>query len=173
VPDPPSRSGGTPAGEAARGRVSRPPKPPRSPAETPAPRAGGASSRGDPPGADAHLGGFGTQPSPGNKRAAGFGGGSKADESRYLAELQRAIAKHRYYPARARRRGIEGTVALSFVIDADGRIGEIRIADGSGSEVLDDAGLQTVQRLGRFKPIPKSIGRNRWALRVPIRFALE
>jgi protein TonB len=59
------------------------------------------------------------------------------------------------------------------VIRADGRIGSIRVAKSSGSAELDAAGVATLERLGRFKPIPESVGRERWPLRVPIRFALQ
>jgi protein TonB len=68
---------------------------------------------------------------------------------------------------------LEGTVTVFFVIKADGRIVSARVSKSSGSDLLDDAALDTLNRLGRFKPIPAGIGRNRWPLRVPIRFALE
>jgi protein TonB len=104
---------------------------------------------------------------------AGAGGGRDAAEGRYLAELQAAIAKHRFFPRQARRRGLEGRVTVSFTLEADGRIIGIRVVKGSGSSVLDEAAVKTLERLGRFKPIPKAIGRSRWTLRVPIGFTLR
>ncbi|MGB5833159.1 MAG: energy transducer TonB, partial [Thiohalocapsa sp.] len=97
----------------------------------------------------------------------------KALESRYLREVQRAIARKRRYPQNARRRGEAGTAVVSFVVERGGTITDIRLAQSSGSTRLDAAALNTLKRLGRFKPIPQAIGRNRWPMRVPIRFALR
>lgn len=96
-----------------------------------------------------------------------------AAERAYLTALQRAIARHQRYPAGARRHGQTGVATLSLVIEADGRIGQIRLAQSSGHASLDQAALQALARLGRFDPIPKSIGRSRWSLRIPIRFDLK
>ncbi|WP_200158675.1 energy transducer TonB [Allochromatium vinosum] len=90
-----------------------------------------------------------------------------------MTALQRAIARHQHYPAGARRHGQTGVATLAFVIEADGRIGQIRLAQSSGHASLDQAALQALARLGRFDPIPKSIGRSRWSLRIPIRFDLK
>lgn len=98
---------------------------------------------------------------------------AKALEQKYLAGLRRAIAKKRRYPASARRRGDAGVVTISFVIAQNGRISGARVDKSSGSSALDKAAVETLRRLGRYKPIPKTIGRSQWSLRVPIRFALE
>ncbi|ADC61309.1 TonB family protein [Allochromatium vinosum DSM 180] len=99
--------------------------------------------------------------------------GQRAAERAYLTALQRAIARHQRYPAGARRHGQTGVTTLAFVIEADGRIGQIRLAQSSGHASLDQAALQALTRLGRFDPIPRSIGRSRWSLRIPIRFDLK
>jgi protein TonB len=109
----------------------------------------------------------------GASSAAGGGAAQQAAASNYLAELQAAIARHRFYPREARRRGLEGKVAISFVIQADGRITDVQVARSSGSDSLDEAGIRTLEDLGRFRPIPKGIGRSRWTLRVPISYALR
>jgi protein TonB len=49
----------------------------------------------------------------------------------------------------------------------------VSIAKSSGDSALDQAAMQALQRLGRFKPIPVSIGRASWSMRVPIRFDLR
>jgi len=104
---------------------------------------------------------------PGDSAAA------RAAEARYLRELQRAIAKRRYYPRSAQRRGVEGIARVQLTIQADGRFSAIRISGGSGSDDLDRAAVTTIERLGRFKPIPTVLGRNRWTLRVPIDYRLR
>jgi protein TonB len=109
----------------------------------------------------------------GTSRSAGGGAERHGTTNRYLAELQRAIARHRFYPRDARRRGLEGEVAISFVIQADGRITDVRVAKSSGSDSLDNAGVRTLENLSRFRPIPAELGRSRWMLRVPISYALR
>jgi protein TonB len=94
-------------------------------------------------------------------------------ESRYLDGLRRAIEKNRYYPRKAHRRGREGQVLVSFVVQADGRITDIRVSEGSDWRSLDKAAVDALERLGRYEPIPAAFGREQWALRVPINFALK
>lgn len=99
---------------------------------------------------------------------------AKAKSERdYLIALQQAIARHQKYPMEAQRREQTGITTVSFVVEADGRIDQIRIVKGSGQPALDRAALDALRRLGRFKPIPLSIGRQSWPLRVPIRFDLK
>ena len=64
-------------------------------------------------------------------------------------------------------------VRVSFVLTQSGHIIHVRVDKSSGSHALDKAAVETLKRLGRYKPIPKALGRNRWQLRVPIRFAIE
>lgn len=131
---------------------------------------------GTPPGAPTitgsaeHAGRPGRSPStPAGDSAAG----ARGAERDYLIALQRAIARQQRYPASARRHGQTGVATLAFVIDADGRIGQIRLAQSSGHAALDRSALQALARLGRFEPIPQSLGRRSWSLRIPIRFDLE
>ncbi|MCF7984460.1 MAG: energy transducer TonB [Thiohalocapsa sp.] len=97
----------------------------------------------------------------------------RSAEYRYLKELQRAISRRRYYPNAARRSGLEGTAKVQFTIASDGGFSGIGVSVSSGSRELDDAALTTIRRLGRFKPIPLKVGRNRWTVRVPIVYRLN
>jgi len=107
------------------------------------------------------------------------GGGHESGASRaaleqaYLAGLRQAIARKRHYPSSARRAGRTGVATVYFVLDRNGRISGARLAKSSGSGALDRAAVETLRRLARYKPIPDAIGRTRWPLRVPIRFALQ
>ncbi len=94
-------------------------------------------------------------------------------EGAYLAELQRAIKRQQRYPEAARHRGTVGTATLTFVLQADGRIDRVRVARSAGDTELDQAAVEAINRLGRFKPIPSVIGRDSWTIRIPIRFDLR
>lgn len=145
-----------------REKVQAPrPKPQKSRTEsTPAPTGPSPQAKGSGP-----AGGSG--PETGARPSTG------AAEAAYLAELQRAIARHQRYPDDARRRRKTGVVTLAFVLQGDGRIRQVQVQGSAGDSSLDAAALQALKRLDRFKPIPPAIGRQTWAMRVPIRFDLR
>jgi protein TonB len=121
----------------------------------------------------------GSQATDGAASAAAGGGGAadgadaKSIESEYLRGLQQAIARNRFYPPGARREDLKGVVTVAFTVQGDGRLGDIRVAKGSGFETLDSAAVETLRRVGAYRPIPDGIGRSRWPVRVPIVFDLR
>lgn len=62
----------------------------------------------------------------------------------YLHKLLAHIEAHKYYPAVARRRRLEGEVRVSFTIAKDGSFRDLQVSDGA--KVLQDAGMKSVQR---------------------------
>ena len=64
------------------------------------------------------------------------------------------------YPREARSKGIFGQVQLVVVLLADGRIKRIEVSKGSGSRLLDQAAVRSVQLASPFKSFPKEL-RNR------------
>ena len=151
---------------------------PKSKAEIPArPERNAATGRGDSGKRSAWAGRSGA--SGGTKSGGAAAGGRSATaakaaaESRYLRELQQAIARRRYYPKLAQRRGLEGTASVQFTIAANGSFSAIHVRGSSGSAELDKAAVQTLQRLARFKPIPSAIGRSSWTVRVPIVYRIR
>jgi protein TonB len=90
----------------------------------------------------------------------------------YKAALLAAIERHKFYPARARRRGLEGQVLVRFRINADGQVEAISLAESCGSGLLDRAALRTIERLGKLAPLPPALGLSHWDLMVPIEYRL-
>jgi len=76
------------------------------------------------------------------------------------------------YPAVARRRGQEGLVLLAVLVNESGAPGQVRVAESSGSSVLDDAALEAVQR---WTFVPARRGEKPVAawVEVPVRFRLR
>lgn len=75
------------------------------------------------------------------------------------------------YPPLAKRMGQEGEVRLKVRVSASGAAAEVRLAQSSGHELLDEAALGTVVR---WRFIPASLGGRAveaWVL-VPVRFRL-
>jgi TonB family protein len=96
---------------------------------------------------------------------------SAVAEARALAleEIRLSIASRMKYPEAARLRGIEGTMLLAFRIGAEGALASARVAKGSGSELLDRAGLELLR--GAF-PVKNASGLV-LDLEIPITFRLD
>ncbi len=86
-----------------------------------------------------------------------------------LAEITRRIAASMTYPEAARLRGIEGSMSLSFRVGKDGSLLSSRVDAGSGSEILDRAGLEL---LAAAFPVPNDSGLE-LEMSVPVVFRLE
>ncbi len=68
--------------------------------------------------------------------------------------------------------GIEGTVRLQVLVQADGTASQVLLAQSSGSELLDKSALETVARW-RFTPArSQGADKAQW-VGVPITFSLN
>ncbi len=68
-----------------------------------------------------------------------------------------AIEKAKTYPALARRRGIEGTVYVSFRIGPDGEPSDITILRSSGFRILDTATIDILKKAAPFPHVESRI----------------
>lgn len=76
------------------------------------------------------------------------------------------------YPLAARRREIEGRVVLQVEVDASGVPGAVRLAAGSGSDMLDKAALDAI-RGWRFEPARRDGQAVAATVTIPIHFRLS
>jgi len=76
------------------------------------------------------------------------------------------------YPLLARRRGLEGQVLLSVRVQADGRVADVEIKQGSGHAILDQAAVKTLYRW-RFVPARRGGHPVSADVEVPILFRLK
>lgn len=77
------------------------------------------------------------------------------------------------YPALSRRLGEEGTVRLNILINPDGSVARLELANSSGFPRLDQQAMETVQASWRFEPArqgDKPVAA--WVI-VPIQFILR
>lgn len=120
----------------------------------------------------------GEQPSPAAPEGVAAGADSSAAdatriEADYLDAVRAAVQRHRYYPSRARRLGLQGTVGLRFVIGGDGGLVAAEIAEASGSRLLDSAAIDILDRVGGFEPLPRELGRDRLVVHLPVDYRLH
>lgn len=73
-----------------------------------------------------------------------------AERERYLAQLLSHIERNKFYPANARRRGLEGVVKVSFVLLADGGIRDLAVS-GTHS-ILEKAAAEAMRQA---LPLPR------------------
>jgi len=91
----------------------------------------------------------------------------------YQIALRAALARQHRYPPRARRFGLSGEVLVAFTIEHDGQFSAIHLARSSNADLLDRAALDTVRRLGRFRPLPADYSEDGWAVSVPLVYRLD
>jgi len=95
--------------------------------------------------------------------ASGFGPGSPQWES-----LRAAIQRRVVYPDVARRMGWQGKVIVTFVLEKDGRVRDVRVSSSSGQARLDASARQAVERAAPLPPAGEPV-----QIVMPIVFALR
>ena len=80
-------------------------------------------------------------PPPSRARAA-----QRDGQNRWAARIQNN------YPSRAVRQEIEGNVGMAVVVGPDGRVTQCSVTNSSGSDILDEAACEGMQRYARYEP---------------------
>ncbi|SHF17925.1 outer membrane transport energization protein TonB [Desulfacinum infernum DSM 9756] len=91
---------------------------------------------------------------------------------RFLAEVRRRIARHKHYPAAARRRQLEGRVTVRFAIRPDGSADGLKVVESSGVSVLDRAALEAVRRAAPFPGFPRQVSDRALEVEIGVVFEL-
>jgi protein TonB len=92
-------------------------------------------------------------------------------ELEYSKQVMSLLLKARRYPLAAKSQRLEGRAVVFFYVAPKGRITSRRILESSGHAILDQAALETVDRVNPLPPFP-SHARRTWKgnFIVPIRF---
>ena len=65
--------------------------------------------------------------------------------------VMRHVVKETKYPNKARRKGVQGQVYVSFVVERDGSVGEVEVLR-SVHPLLDEEAVRVVKTFPRFSP---------------------
>lgn len=87
--------------------------------------------------------------------------------------LQTEFARHFKYPLLARKRGWQGVVLLDFHLQANGRVGNIRVAKSSGYALLDQAALESLQAVSYIEGIVSWLDNSGLDLQLPVNYRLN
>ncbi|MAY12125.1 MAG: energy transducer TonB [Alcanivorax sp.] len=91
--------------------------------------------------------------------------------NRYLRKVRDTIEYNKEYPARARMRRQQGVVEVSFMLDSNGRAGDVTLKSSSDSRILDQQSVELVRRL-RFPEPPAELAGEPISVTVPIHYTL-
>ncbi|MEI6093080.1 MAG: energy transducer TonB [bacterium] len=106
----------------------------------------------------------------GDGEGGGTGFGIKTN---YAGMVIEKIHSHKHYPIYAQKKGITGVVTLRFTLKKDGSIkGNIEKVKLSGNNILDEAGVKTVENAAPFPPFPNDIKEQELTFKVDIDFVL-
>jgi len=90
----------------------------------------------------------------------------------FLILIRKKIESKKKYPMSARNAGIEGRSEVKITILKDGQLEKVEIINSSGSEILDNAALESVRNAVPFPPIPSNLGRNKIEMSIYLVFKI-
>lgn len=100
--------------------------------------------------------------------------GLTAEQTAEIHDWQKSIvlliSGAKTYPTKARRERIEGEVQIRFTLDRYGAIVSTEVAQSSGSSILDEAAVKTVQDLEKMPTPPNYLTGNEFTLIIPLNY---
>jgi protein TonB len=103
--------------------------------------------------------------------------GSAANPAKMPLSWQKQLMSHlnrfKRYPDQARARGASGITNVAFTIDRSGRVLSARVAQGSGSTLLDEEAIAIVQRASPMPTPPLDAPGETFDLVLPIQFQIH
>lgn len=93
-------------------------------------------------------------------------GGDVTARRAYMGEIAKKLHRNKINP----RSTQSGTVLLGFTVDQRGEILSRTVLQSSGSKLLDDAALASLDRSAPFPPLPGEVSGGSLELQVPFRF---
>ena len=86
------------------------------------------------------------------------------------AQIQQRLQRALVYPRQAEMRRINGVATVALTISSDGRVQARQLVGSSGSPILDEAALSTVDRARGIPSAPAELGTGSFTFRLPVRF---
>ena len=88
------------------------------------------------------------------------------------AALMKWLSSNIVYPVMAQEEGAQGRVVVQFVVEKDGRIGQVKVVRGRHPE-LDKEAVRVVKSLPKFIPGKNNGQTVRWWFTLPVNFKLQ
>ena len=91
----------------------------------------------------------------------------------FHGKIWQRVAKVKYYPRMARKRGFEGKPIVAFTLESNGELVDLKLIEASNYDLLNEAALETIRRGIPYPPIPEPLGKNSISFNLPISYVLE
>ena len=91
----------------------------------------------------------------------------------FHGKIWQRVAKVKYYPRIARKRGFEGKPIVAFTLESNGELVDLKLIEASNYDLLNKAALETIRRGIPYPPIPEPLGKNSISFNLPISYVLE
>jgi protein TonB len=96
-------------------------------------------------------------------------GGDATAHRAYLGKLRTHLERSKVNP----RTTLIGTAVVRLTVDAKGDLIEHKIVKSSGSKVLDNAAMTSIERASPFPPIPADLNQQNIEVSVPFKFSVR
>lgn len=93
-------------------------------------------------------------------------GGDSTKLRAYYGTLRKLLGRKKINP----RSRLAGTVLVKFTVGRSGEVLSREVTKSSGSKLLDDAAIASVERAAPFPPMPEGIGQKPIEVQVPFKF---
>ena len=90
----------------------------------------------------------------------------------FLTLVRKKIESKKKYPMSAKNAGIEGRSEVKLTILKDGQLEKVEVIDSSGSEILDNAALESVRNAVPFPPIPPDLRKDKIEMSIYLIFKI-
>lgn len=90
----------------------------------------------------------------------------------YISDVIKKINSKTRYPARARERGLQGSVRIALAIDREGNVISMNFLESAPYEVLNKEARDAINRAAPFPAMPAELAGSRFEVTVPIRFVI-
>jgi protein TonB len=112
-----------------------------------------------------------TRPAP-QERPAAVTRSLQADYGWLADTLHAEIERFKAYPYLAKLNRWQGQVVLHVVVESDGQVADIAVAQSSGHALLDEQAVALLRRIGSV-PLRHPLKQPRVVLQIPIGYQLE
>lgn len=89
------------------------------------------------------------------------------------ARLETDLSRYFSYPTIARKQGWQGDVSVTFTVQSDGRLTDVRITRSSGYHVLDQSALAALRKVGHLTDAPQWLNGQSITVELPVIYRLE
>jgi TonB family protein len=92
-------------------------------------------------------------------------------QPKFSGDVNKYLSNHIIYPADAKINNIQGTVFVSFIVEVDGSLSDVKILRGLHNS-LDTEAMRVVFQMPKWSPATKNGQAERCSYMLPVRFTL-